>query len=239
MFQERIHRQCEIEFIDCLKGRDKERLKVKPNRVVATVPPFSSQRNDSAGENYFLEPDRLHESGIFDEFGELEAIECKSCKTQTDTDSLDSCSLSEHSSGGLADELSKLEKIKRRIEERRSLFHSLELTSEEEAGEESKAEAKPPDEGRGSQKAVTLAKELSYYKNHYRLLEEKLSAYEANPDSKSRRLSDALTKESVLQHRVDYLTSKMMNMQKEMKRLEEEKCEFEEAENDTRLRCQK
>lgn len=207
--------------------------------MVATVPPFSSHRNDSS-ENFLLENDRLHESGIFDEFGETEAIECKSCETQTDTDdSLDSCPQSDLSSSGLADELSKLEKIKRRIEERQSLFNSFELTSDGEE-KESKAEQKVQDEKRGSvTKAAILAKELSYYKNHYRQLEEKLSAYEANPDSKTRRLSDALTKESVLQHRVDYLSNKMANMQKEMKRLEEEKCEFEEAENDTRLRCQK
>lgn len=162
--------------------------------------------------------DRLQESGIFDEFLEHDLIERKSKETQTENLLLTKCTSVE-----LLDELNKLEKIKRRIEERgnQALFTTA--------------------ESKGYVKTVpTLnSKELSYYKNQYEILKDKLSVYESSNDSKTKQLTDRLHREYDLENRVKYLTNQIIKMEADMKKLEEEKCEYEEAENDTRLRCQK
>lgn len=235
LFQERIQQQHSEEFLTSLKSPE-ECSKSKTHRVIATVSPFtdpSSKQEVRLGETMsdklFLETDRLQESGIFDEFPEPETIELKSTETQTDPTvmvhdgrpkTVSECS---NSSSGLADELNKLEKIKQRIEERSPLFNS-------ETNAKDCIKKVP---------IVVLSKELTYFKKQYDLLKTKLAAYEASGDSKTKQLTDRLQKESEMQNRVEFLTKKISKMEKEMKRLEEEKCEYEEAENDTRLRCQK
>lgn len=204
-----------------------------PTNKVETRP------NESLNEKLFFDADRLQESGIFDEFTEHELVERKSTETQTDSanlilarpTSLDSTSSS--SSGcssttagsGLADELSKLEKIKQRIEERGPLFKSSTETNFKDCVK------KVP--------ILMLSKELTYFKKQYDVLKNRLAAFESSGDSKVKQLAEKLQKENELQKRVEFLTKKMAKMEKEMRRLEEEKCEYEEAENDTRLRCQK
>lgn len=164
--------------------------------------------------------DRLQESGIFDEFLEHDLIERKCKETQTESFQEMKLKTPENTGTGLVDELNKLEKIKQRIEERSPLFSS---------------------ENKDCLKFVPKLnpKELSYYKKQYEILTNKLSAYETSNDSKTKQLTDRLHRENDLENRVKYLTSKITKMEADMKKLEEEKCEYEEAENDTRLRCQK
>jgi len=63
--------------------------------------------------------------------------------------------------------------------------------------------------------------------------------YESSGDPQARLLSERLQKEVRLSAQVKELSAKVQQLVADNRCLEEEKCEMEEAENDTRLRCQK
>jgi pyridoxal/pyridoxine/pyridoxamine kinase len=63
--------------------------------------------------------------------------------------------------------------------------------------------------------------------------------YESSGDQQSRLLADRLQREISLSAQVKQLSAKVQQLIAENRCLGEEKCEMEEAENDTRLRCQK
>lgn len=152
-------------------------------------------------------------------------MERKSTESQTDDILQEAIKISECSGSVLVAELNKLEKVKKRIQERDNQKSFL--------SEENKICAK------NVPNSVLNSKELSYYKKQYELLKSKVSAYEGSSDSKTKQLTDKLHKENELENRVKYLTNKVTKLESDMKKLEEEKCEYEEAENDARLRCQK
>lgn len=83
------------------------------------------------------------------------------------------------------------------------------------------------------------AKELSFYKEHWRTLERKIEAYESTADDRVKILTASIDRESRLSSEVKNLYTTIDKLKEQNRVLEEEKCEFEEAENDTRLRCQK
>jgi uncharacterized coiled-coil protein SlyX len=70
-------------------------------------------------------------------------------------------------------------------------------------------------------------------------LESRLSVYESSGDAQVKHLSARLEKETLLRAQVRHLHERLEKLEEENARLEEERCELEEAENDTRLRCQK
>lgn len=84
-----------------------------------------------------------------------------------------------------------------------------------------------------------VAKELSFYKEHWRTLERKIEAYECAGDDRAKLLAASIDRESRLSGEVKNLYGTIDKLKQQNRLLEEEKCEFEEAENDTRLRCQK
>ena len=63
--------------------------------------------------------------------------------------------------------------------------------------------------------------------------------YESSGDQQTRLLAERLQREIRLSAQVKELSAKAQHLLAANRRLEEEKCELEEAENDTRLRCQK
>lgn len=63
--------------------------------------------------------------------------------------------------------------------------------------------------------------------------------YESSGEPQVRLLAERLQKEVRLSAQVKELSAKVQHLVMENRRLEEEKCELEEAENDTRLKCQK
>jgi uncharacterized protein (DUF3084 family) len=63
--------------------------------------------------------------------------------------------------------------------------------------------------------------------------------YESSGEPQVRLLAERLQKEVRLSAQVKELSTKVQHLITENRRLEEEKCELEEAENDTRLKCQK
>lgn len=84
-----------------------------------------------------------------------------------------------------------------------------------------------------------VAKELSFYKEHWRTLERKIEAYECDGDDRAKLLTASIDRESRLSGEMKILYATIDKLKEQNRAIEEEKCEFEEAENDTRLRCQK
>uniref|UniRef100_A0A1B0A3L9 Uncharacterized protein n=1 Tax=Glossina pallidipes TaxID=7398 RepID=A0A1B0A3L9_GLOPL len=82
-------------------------------------------------------------------------------------------------------------------------------------------------------------KRLQYYQDRLTLLEGKIFVYESSGDIQTKRLADRLQREIQLGKEVKELKDRVESLLQENLILEEEKCEFEEAENDTRLRLQR
>lgn len=82
-------------------------------------------------------------------------------------------------------------------------------------------------------------KRLQYYKDRLEVLEGKVLIYESSGDVQAKRLAERLQREILLEKEVNELRDRVEFLESENSTLEEEKCEFEEAENDTRLRLQR
>lgn len=161
------------------------------------------------------EADGLQESGIFDESGDNSDVTCtQSTQTEWSFDELDS------SPGDLGTEIRKLTQIRERIEEQNGNKKLLRSSSDELLIQDP-------------------LKEILFYKERLEILENKVAVYESNGNEQTRMLSSRLEREVLLRAEVKHLKAAVQKLQEENRRLEEDKCEFEEAENDTRLRCQK
>ncbi|KAI8129868.1 Janus kinase and microtubule-interacting protein 1 [Lucilia cuprina] len=86
---------------------------------------------------------------------------------------------------------------------------------------------------------LTDQKRLQYYKERVEVLESKVLIYESSGDVQAKRLAERLQREILLEKEVNELRDRVEFLESENSTLEEEKCEFEEAENDTRLRLQR
>lgn len=82
-------------------------------------------------------------------------------------------------------------------------------------------------------------KRLQFYKDRLEVLEGKIQIYESSGDVQAKRLAERLQREVLLEKEVKELRDRVDFLESENSTLEEEKCEFEEAENDTRLRLQR
>lgn len=82
-------------------------------------------------------------------------------------------------------------------------------------------------------------RQLEFYRERVEVLERKVSVYESSGELQVKQLSDRLNREVRLEAQVKYLNITLQKLQQDNSRLEEERCELEEAENDTRLRCQR
>uniref|UniRef100_A0A1Y9H206 JAKMIP_CC3 domain-containing protein n=1 Tax=Anopheles dirus TaxID=7168 RepID=A0A1Y9H206_9DIPT len=80
---------------------------------------------------------------------------------------------------------------------------------------------------------------LQFYVERAEMLENKLKVYESSGDQQARHLSERLQREVQLESWVKQLSDKLGRVELENERLEEERCELEEIENDTRLRLQR
>ncbi|PSN39058.1 hypothetical protein C0J52_10100 [Blattella germanica] len=97
-------------------------------------------------------------------------------------------------------------------------------------------------QGRGdgpSPNCVAHVKELQYCRERLQILEDKVLVYESSGEIQTRLLSERLQREVRLIAQVNDLSTKVEQLSAQNKLLEEERCEFEEAENDARLKCQK
>lgn len=87
--------------------------------------------------------------------------------------------------------------------------------------------------------AECAERQLQYYKDRLEILENKILVYESSGDVQMKRLADRLQREVQLESCVKQLTDRVNKLTQSNRLLEEERCELEETENDTRLLLQK
>ncbi|XP_043951263.1 uncharacterized protein LOC108031425 isoform X2 [Drosophila biarmipes] len=80
---------------------------------------------------------------------------------------------------------------------------------------------------------------LQYYQERLEQLEGKLLVYESSGDAQARHLAQRLQRELQLEKDLKELADRVEHLTEQNAQLEEAKCEFEEAENDTRLHLQR
>lgn len=80
---------------------------------------------------------------------------------------------------------------------------------------------------------------ITFYEERLLQLQEKLSIYESRGDNRDRLLNKRLEKELSLSYEIRGLKETIAKLEERNLALEEERCEFEEAENDARLQCQR
>ncbi|KPI95855.1 hypothetical protein RR46_11568 [Papilio xuthus] len=188
----------------------------KTHKAIATVTPYQQKGKSESLESLCIEERKpinlLQESGIF----EGVETECKS--TQTDVNDSFECS------GELNTEIQRLNSIREKLE--RQGVRNRTLSAKEE--------------GEGLEcRCVKLGKKhKQYYERRLKFLEGKISIYEAAQDVKEAKLAQRLQKEFLLENRIQELESELGELQDKYERLEEECCELEEIENDTRLHWQ-
>lgn len=80
---------------------------------------------------------------------------------------------------------------------------------------------------------------LQFYKERLEQMESKIRIYESSGDVQMLRLADRLNREIQLESCVKQLTQRVDKLVDDNLQLEEQRCELEEVENDTRLRLQR
>lgn len=196
-----------------------------PERVIATVQPYSTKKIDDTPcpkslpiyptlkKGSSMSTMSLNESGVFDS----EHIEHASRATQTE---MDDFPVNEKVtiSSDLCAEIHKLNNFRKKIEECMRPPTSVVNILPTNATEQSR---------------------MQYYKDRLELLEKKISIYESSGDQQVRRLAARLQREIQLESAVKHLHEQVEKLEEENHNLDEERCELEEIENDTRLQLQR
>lgn len=194
---------------------------IRGERVVVCVPPYM---NDDATSGHKLIAQKLssshsfsssmNESGVFD--GDLTIPVTNSQGTQT----IDNNAANEPSgSSDLCAEIQKLNKFRKKIEEC--------------------ANSPSLDIGVLSPLSKLDESRLQYYRDRLELLENKVAIYESSGDQQLRRLAARLQSEIQLDAQVKLLKQRVDKLEATNRQLDEERCELEEIENDTRFQLQR
>ncbi|KAI8421907.1 hypothetical protein MSG28_009832, partial [Choristoneura fumiferana] len=189
----------------------------KIQKAIATVTPYQ-QKGYKCESLESLCSDERKPSNVLQESGIFEGSETETRSTQTDVNDSFECS------GELNTEIQRLNSIREKLE--RQGVRNRTLNSKEE--------------GDGLEcKCVKLGKKhKQYYERRLKFLEGKISIYEAAQDVKEAKLAQRLQTEYILENRIQELELQLSELQDKYERLEEECCELEEIENDTRLHWQ-
>ncbi|XP_039754802.1 myosin-7 isoform X2 [Pararge aegeria] len=187
----------------------------KTHKAIATVTPYQQKGYKSESLESLCEERKpnniLQESGIF------EGVETECRSTQTDNND------SFEYNGELNTEIQRLNSIREKLEKQGVRNRTL----SKEDGDSLEC------------KCVKLGKKhKQYYERRLKFLEGKISIYEAAQDVKEAKLAQRLQKEFLLENKIQELESQLLDLQDKYERLEEECCELEEIENDTRLHWQ-
>lgn len=211
----------------------------KHGKIVATVQPFSNNNSTTSASPNSNDPKGLSIASIAETFGGMKKSSSKwactslqesgvfvdeimvsSVATQTE---LEDFPCLERTNAELCAEIEKLNKFRQKIEEcsgRRSgknpVGVSLSLPAES-----------------------CEQKRLQYYIDRLEQLENKIKVYESSGDQQIRQLANRLQREMQLEGWVKQLSERINKLEDENERLEEERCELEEIENDTRLKLQR
>ncbi|XP_013193637.1 axoneme-associated protein mst101(2) isoform X2 [Amyelois transitella] len=211
-YQARPKRLCDLKV-----KSETDILSHKTQKAIATVTPYQQKGYKCESLESLCSEERkpsnvLQESGIFEE------AETESRSTQTDVNESFECT------GELNTEIQRLNSIREKLE--RQGVRNRSLNSKEE--------------GDGLEcRCVKLGKKhKQYYERRLKFLEGKISIYEAAQDVKESKLAERLQKEYLLENRIQDLESQLSLLQDKYETLEEECCELEEIENDTRLHWQ-
>uniref|UniRef100_A0A240PJW2 JAKMIP_CC3 domain-containing protein n=1 Tax=Anopheles atroparvus TaxID=41427 RepID=A0A240PJW2_ANOAO len=177
----------------------------------------------------------LQESGVFvDE-------PCTNAATQTELEDFPSL---EKTNAELCAEIEKLNRFREKIEECKGTGAAGATHSQSSSSSSSSANS-----SKGSMVALNLPaptgdeacdrRRLQFYVERAAMLENKLKVYESSGDQQLRHLAERMEREVQLESWVKQLSEKIGRLELENERLEEERCELEEIENDTRLRLQR
>ncbi|CAH2982699.1 unnamed protein product [Chilo suppressalis] len=189
----------------------------KTQKAIATVTPYQ-QKGYKCESLESLCSDERKPSNILQESGIFEGVETETKCTQTDVNDSFECS------GELNTEIQRLNSIREKLERQGVRNRTLNTK----------------DDGDGLEcRCVKLGKKhKQYYERRLKFLEGKISIYEAAEDVKQAKLAERLQKEFQLENRLQDLESQLLELQEKYERLEEDCCELEEIENDTRLHWQ-
>ncbi|XP_063534409.1 axoneme-associated protein mst101(2) isoform X1 [Cydia strobilella] len=189
----------------------------KIQKAIATVTPYQ-QKGYKCESLESLCSDERKPSNVLQESGIFEGVETETRSTQTDVNDSFECS------GELNTEIQRLNSIREKLE--RQGVRNRTLNSKEE-GDSLEC------------RCVKLGKKhKQYYERRLKFLEGKISIYEAAQDVKEAKLAQRLQTEFILENRIQELELQLSELQDKYERLEEECCELEEIENDTRLHWQ-
>lgn len=163
----------------------------------------------------------MNESGVFE--GDMPSVHQS---TQTNVDDFPSRAIESVSTAAanigsdLCAEIQKLNKFRKKIEECSMNSPSLDIGL--------LTPLSKLDEGR-----------LQYYRDRLELLENKVTIYESSGDQQLKKLSDRLQNEIQLSAQCKQLKQRIDKLEAVNRQLDEERCELEEMENDTRLQLQR
>ncbi|CAG9135723.1 unnamed protein product [Plutella xylostella] len=196
---------------------DSEIPSLKTHKAIATVSPYSQQQKGYKCESLESLSDERKPTNVLQESGIFEDAETESIGTQTDINESFECT------GELNTEIQRLNSIREKLERQ---GRNRTLGSKDEA------------DGLECRCVKLGKKHKQYYERRLKFLEGKISIYEAAQDVKKAKLAERLQHEFVLENRIQELESQLAELQDKYERLEEECCELEEIENDTRLHWQ-
>lgn len=202
-----------------------------PERVIATVQPFTCTKSiGNMSNNYHVSAPKkmfdmlalsMKESGIFDD---EENVIATHQSTQTCPEDFSETADASLLSSELCAEIQKLNKFRKKIEECIMNCNRRPLN----------------DVGAATMPMSGLDhSRLEYYKDRLELLENKVLIYESSGDVQLRRLAARLQKEIQLESMVKQLQQRVATLETRNRQLDEERCELEEIENDTRLHLQR
>lgn len=195
------------------------------HRAVACVPPYTADESSVAGHKLVAQKlssshsfsSSMNESGVFD--GDLIVPQTQNEATQTNFDDI-TTERSGCSNSDLCAEIQKLNKFRKKIEECASTAPSLDI-------------------GVLSPLSKIDVTRLQYYRDRLEMLENKVAIYESTGDSQMQRLAARLQHEIQLDAQVKRLQQRVDKLESVNRQLDEERCELEEIENDTRLQLQR
>lgn len=205
----------EFTSLDSMASKQIHQPNNAKNRIVATVQPYTEFYEEPItpqlknGHRMASSTNKVMLWTSLQESGVFEEPMAVNQGTQTHSEEFP---LPERPSGDLSVEIQKLNKFRERIE--MVVGHNAKLLS--------------PDQ-----------RKLEFYKERAETLESKLIIYESSDDIQLRRLGERLQREVQLESLSKQLQQQVAEMDKANQILEEERCEFEEAENDTRLKFQR
>lgn len=200
------------------------------DRVVACVPPYTSHQIDDTISGHKLVVQKLssshsftssmNESGVFDGDSTLPIMDNQGTQTNFDDFALTNETLTGCTNSDLCAEIQKLNKFRKKIEECSMNSPSLDI-------------------GVLSPLSKLDETRLQYYRDRLEMLENKVAIYESNGDAQLRRLAARLQNEIQLDAQVKLLKQRVEKLESTNRQLDEERCELEEIENDTRLQFQR